>query len=90
VFVTLPVDKRGYLKDTPDVSSAGGFEHDEKGLIKRQIQIEITKAMKDLGKAERKSQENLRNAVITAVKGVIRPIFGDRKSPAVQVHFVYK
>ncbi|MCL2538067.1 MAG: ribonuclease J [Alphaproteobacteria bacterium] len=90
VFVTLPVDKRGYLKDTPDVSSAGVFEHDEKGLIKRQIQIEITKAMKDLGKAERKSQENLRNAVITAVKGVIRPIFGDRKSPAVQVHFVYK
>jgi len=90
VFVTLPVDKRGYLKDTPEVSSAGVFEHDEKGLIRRQVQIEITKAIDEMGKAERKDQQNLRNTVQMAVKRVIRPILGDRKSPAVQVHFVYK
>ncbi|MCL2737773.1 MAG: ribonuclease J [Alphaproteobacteria bacterium] len=90
VFVTLPVDKRGYLKDTPEVSSAGVFEHDGKGLIRRQIQIEITKAIDALGKADRKSQETLRESVATAVKKVIRPIMGDRKSPSVQVHFIYK
>ncbi|MCL2748488.1 MAG: ribonuclease J [Alphaproteobacteria bacterium] len=90
VFVTLPVDKRGFLKDSPEVSSAGVFEHDEKGLIKRQVQIEITNAIKDMGKAERKSQDNLRNTVQMAVKKVIRPLLGDRKSPAVQVHFVFK
>ena len=90
VFVTLPVDTRGYLKDAPEVSSAGVFEHDEKGLIKRQIQIEITNIIKDMGKAERKSQQNLRDSVDAAVKKVVRPILGDRKSPSIQVHFVMK
>ena len=90
VFVTLSVDKRGYLKDAPEVSSAGVFEHDNKGLVKRQIQIEITKLINDMGKAERKSQDNLREGVATAVKSVIRPLMGDRKSPSIQVHFVMK
>ncbi|MCL2017446.1 MAG: ribonuclease J [Alphaproteobacteria bacterium] len=90
VFVTLPVDKRGYLKDAPEVSSAGVFEHDEKGLIRRQIQIEITNIIKDLGKGERKSQQALHESVQAAVKKVIRPLMGDRKSPAIQVHFVMK
>jgi len=90
VFITLPVDKRGYLKDIPEVSSAGVFEHDDKGLIKRQVQIEITKLIKDMGKGERKSEQNLREAVESGVKKVIRPLMGDRKSPSIQVHFVYK
>lgn len=90
VFVTLSVDKRGYQKDVPEVSSAGLFESDSTGYAKRQIQIEITNMMKDMGKGERKSPENLRMAVQNAVKKVIRPIMGDRKSPSVYVHFVYK
>ncbi|MCL1902614.1 MAG: hypothetical protein FWG18_03240, partial [Alphaproteobacteria bacterium] len=90
VFVTLPVDKRGFLKGVPEISSAGVFEHDDKGFIKRQIQIEVTKLIDDMGKGERKSQDNLRSAVETSVKKVIRPLMGDRKSPAIQVHFVMK
>ena len=90
VFVTLPVDNRGYLKDAPEVSSSGLFESDATGFTKRQIQIEITNIIKEMGKAERKSQDNLRESVATAVKKVIRPLMGDRKSPAIQVHFVKK
>jgi len=90
VFVTLSIDKRGYQKDMPEVSSAGLFESDSTGYAKRQIQIEITNMLKDMGKGERKSPENLRTAVQNAVKKVIRPIMGDRKSPSVHVHFVYK
>ena len=90
VFVTLSVDKRGYLKDVPEVSSAGLFEADTTGFAKRQIQIEITNAIKDLGKGERKSQDVLREAVQRAVRTVIRPMMGDRKSPATHVHFVFK
>jgi ribonuclease J len=90
VFITLPIDKKGYLKDTPEVSSAGLFESDNTGFMKRQIQIEITNAIKDMGKAERKTHQNLRAAVEGAVKKVIRPLLGDRKSPNVQVHFIQK
>ena len=90
VFVTLSVDKRGYLKDVPEVSSAGLFESDTTGFAKRQIQIEITNAIKDLGKGERKSQDTLRESVQRAVKSVIRPMMGDRKSPSIHVHFVFK
>ncbi len=90
VFATLSVDKKGYLKDVPAISSAGLFESDSTGYAKRQIQIEITNLIKDLNKTDRKSQENLRAAVETAVKKVIRPMMGDRKSPAIHVHFVYK
>jgi ribonuclease J len=90
VFATLSVDKRGYLKDVPDVSSTGLFESDNTGYAKRQIQIEITNIIKDLGKTERKSKENLTAAVQQAVKKVIRPMLGDRKSPHITVHFVHK
>ncbi|MDR1361235.1 MAG: ribonuclease J [Rickettsiales bacterium] len=90
VFATLPVDKRGYLKGTPDVSSAGVFESDRTGFMKRQIQIEITKMIDAMGKAERKNEQNLRDAVEQAVKKVVRPLLGDRKSPNILVHFVQK
>lgn len=90
VFVTLSIDKRGFLKDVPEVSSAGLFESEKSGFMKRQIQIEITNSLKDMGKSERKSQQNLHSHVETAVKKVIRPLLGDRKSPDITVHFVMK
>lgn len=90
VFVTLPVDKRGFLKGVPEVSSAGIFEADNTGLMKRQIQIAITKAINDMGKAERKQEKNLDQAVRTAVNGVIRPVMGRMKKPDITVHFIHK
>lgn len=90
VFVTLPVDKRGFLKGTPEVSSAGIFETDNTGFMKRQIQIEITKAIDAMGKAERKSQENLKKTVQVAANKVIRTALGADKKPQYSVHFVMK
>ncbi|MBP5707559.1 MAG: ribonuclease J [Alphaproteobacteria bacterium] len=90
VFVTLPVDKRGFLKGTPEVSSAGIFETDETGFMKRQIQIEITKAINDLTKTERKKQENLVHAVQVASNKVVRASLGADKKPQYSVHFVLK
>lgn len=90
VFVTLPVDKKGFLKGVPEVSSAGVFESDRTGLMKRQIQIEITNSVNELTKAERKDQDNLRNVVQIAANKVIRASFGPDKKPQYNVHFVYK
>jgi ribonuclease J len=90
VFVTLPVDKRGFLKGTPDVSSVGIFETDETGFMKRQIQIEITKAIDDLTKTERKNQDNLYRAVQVASNKVVRAALGADKKPQYVVHFVMK
>lgn len=90
IFVTLPVDKRGFLKGTPEVSSAGIFESDTTGFMKRQIQIEITKAIDALSKAERKSQDNLTRAVQTAANKVVRASLGADKKPQYSVHFVQK
>lgn len=90
IFVTLPVDKRGFLKGTPEVSSAGIFESDTTGFMKRQIQIEITKAIDALSKAERKSQDNLVRAVQTAANKVVRASLGADKKPQYSVHFVQK
>ena len=90
LFVTLPVDKHGFLKGTPEVSSAGIFETDETGFMKRQIQIEITKAINDLSKAERKKQENLIKTVQIASNKVIRASLGADKKPQYRVHFVMK
>ena len=90
VFVTLPVDKRGFLKGTPEVSSAGIFETDETGFMKRQIQIEITKAINDLTKTERKNQDNLYRAVQVASNKVVRASLGADKKPQYVVHFVLK
>lgn len=90
IFVTLPVDKRGFLKGTPEVSSAGIFESDTTGFMKRQIQIEITKAIDALSKAERKSQDNLSRAVQTAANKVVRAALGADKKPQYSVHFVQK
>ena len=90
VFVTLPVDKRGFLKGTPEVSSSGIFETDTTGFTKRQIQLEIAKLIDTMGKSERKSPENLKKAVQTDVNGVIRPLLGETKKPSINVHFVMK
>lgn len=90
IFVTLPVDKRGFLKGTPEVSSAGIFETDDTGFMKRQIQIEITKAIDDLTKAERKDKNNLIRAVQIASNKVVRASLGADKKPQYSVHFVQK
>ncbi len=90
VFVTLPVDKKGFLKGVPEVSSAGLFESDKSGAMKRMIQIEITKAIDGLAKADRKSQDTLYDTVQTAANKVIRGSFGPDKKPQYNVHFVNK
>ncbi|MBR6364334.1 MAG: ribonuclease J [Alphaproteobacteria bacterium] len=90
IFVTLPIDKRGFLKGTPEVSSAGIFESDATGFMKRQIQIEITKAIDGLSKTERKSQDNLTRTVQTAANKVVRASLGADKKPQYSVHFVQK
>ncbi|MBR5153381.1 MAG: ribonuclease J [Alphaproteobacteria bacterium] len=90
VFVTLPVDKRGFLKGVPEVSSAGIFETDTTGFMKRQIQIEITKAIDELSKAERKDRNNLVRAVQIASNKVVRAALGADKKPQYSVHFVQK
>ena len=90
VFVTLPVDKRGFLKGVPEVSSAGIFESDTTGFMKRQIQIEITKAIDSLTKAERKDRDNLVRAVQAASNRVVRASLGADKKPQYSVHFIQK
>jgi len=90
VFVTLPMDKRGFLKGAPEVSSAGIFETDEMGFMKKQIQVEITKAVNDMGKAERKQQRNIETVVQNTVNSVIRPTLGKTKKPDITVHFIMK
>lgn len=90
VFVTLPVDKRGFLKGVPEVSSAGIFETDTTGFMKRQIQIEITKAINNLTKSERKDRDNLVRAVQVASNKVVRASLGADKKPQYSVHFVQK
>lgn len=90
VFVTLPVDKRGFLKGVPEVSSAGIFESDTTGFMKRQIQIEITKAIDGLSKAERKNRDNLVRTVQIASNKVVRASLGADKKPQYSVHFVQK
>ena len=90
VFVTLPVDKRGFLKGTPEVSSAGVFETDETGFMKRQIQIEVTRAIDGLTKTERKDRNNLIRAVQVASNKVIRASLGADKKPQYSVHFIQK
>lgn len=90
IFVTLPVDKRGFLKGVPEVSSAGIFETDETGFMKRQIQIEITNAIDKLTKTERKDKNNLHKAVQAASNKVVRAALGADKKPQYSVHFVLK
>lgn len=90
VFVTLPVDKRGFLKGVPEVSSAGIFETDTTGFMKRQIQIEITKAIDSLTKTERKDRNNLTRAVQVASNKVVRAALGADKKPQYSVHFIQK
>ena len=88
--MTLPVDKKGFLKGVPEVSSAGIFESDDTGFMKRQIQIEITNAIDKLTKTERKNHDNLHKAVQVASNKVIRAALGADKKPQYSVHFVLK
>ena len=90
IFVTLPVDKRGFLKGTPEVSSVGIFETDDTGFMKRQIQIEITKSIDNMTKTERKDRQNLIRAVQGASNRVVRASLGADKKPQYSVHFVQK
>ena len=90
IFVTLPIDKRGFLKGVPEVSSAGIFESDDTGFMKRQIQIEITNAIDRMTKTDRKNHENLKKAVQSASNRVIRAALGAEKKPQYSVHFVLK
>ncbi|MDR1826358.1 MAG: ribonuclease J [Rickettsiales bacterium] len=90
VFVTLAVDKKGYLKGAPEVSSSGIFETDDKGIMRRQIQIEITKAVDKMGKKERKSQENIKNEVASVINKITKDAFGFDKKPQINIHFVLK
>ena len=90
IFVTLPVDKRGFLKGTPEVSSVGIFETDDTGFMKRQIQIEITKAINELTKTEHKDKNNLIRTVQAASNKVVRASLGADKKPQYSVHFVQK
>ena len=58
--------------------------------MKRQIQIEITKAIDGLTKTERKNQDNLYRAVQTASNKVVRASLGADKKPQYCVYFVLK
>ena len=58
--------------------------------MKRQIQIEITRAIDDLTKTERKDKQNLIRAVQIASNKVVRASLGADKKPQYSVHFVQK
>ena len=90
MFITLPVDKRGFLKGTPEVSSVGIFESDDTGFMKRQIQIEITRAIDKMSKTDRKNRDNLVRAVQSATNRIIRSTVGNDKRPQYSVYFVQK
>ena len=90
VFVTLPVDKKGFLKGVPEVSSTGIFESDQTGVMKKAVQLAITKAIDDLSKHDRREKNNLDVAVRNAVNGALRPLIGPRKKPNITVHYVMK
>jgi ribonuclease J len=90
VFITMPVDKKGFLKGVPEVSSAGIFESDPSSLMKRNIQIQITKAVDALDKNTRRNSKAFEQTVRQAVNGALRPIIGKQKKPNIIVHYVYK
>ena len=90
VFVTMSVDKKGYLKGAPEVSSSGIFETDDKGIMRRQIQIAITKAIDKMGKRERKQQANIETEVVSVINKITKDAFGFDKKPQINVHFVLK
>ena len=58
--------------------------------MKRQIQIEITKAINELTKTERKDKNNLIRTVQAASNKVVRASLGADKKPQYSVHFVQK
>ncbi|MDR2685828.1 MAG: ribonuclease J [Rickettsiales bacterium] len=90
VFVTLSVDRKGYLKDAPEVSSAGIFESDSTGAMKRSVQVAITRAIDQMDKDDRRSEDALMAATRAAVNSALRPQIGRQKRPNIIVHLVYK
>ncbi len=90
VFVTLMLDKKGNIKDVSEVSSVGLLESDTSGKLKQQIRTELAEVLKDISKTDKKSKDKIYNKVEMAVKKIVRPLFGDRKSPKVSIHFVSK
>jgi ribonuclease J len=90
VFVTIPVDKKGFLKGTPEVSSSGIFETDPHGIMRRQIQLAITKAVDKMSKKERKDQKNIESEAVSVIHKITKDAFGFDKKPQINVHFVLK
>ncbi len=88
VFATISIDKKGFLKDTPQVSSVGVFETEETGMMKRQIEVSIVSELKNLDKSSQRSPEGLNQAISTGVRKVLRD-FSDKK-PKIVIHYVYK
>ncbi|MDR1027589.1 MAG: ribonuclease J, partial [Rickettsiales bacterium] len=81
VFVTMPVDKKGFLKGNPEVSSSGLFETDPHGVMKRNMQMQIKKRIDGLTKAERKSQRSIANEVETVINRIVKESSGFDKKP---------
>ncbi|MDR3208988.1 MAG: ribonuclease J [Rickettsiales bacterium] len=90
VFVTMSVDKKGFLKGVPEVSSSGIFETDPHGIMRRQIQMEIRKAVDGMTKKARKDQKNIENEVVSVIHKITKDAFGFDKKPQINVHFVLK
>jgi len=90
VITTIAIDKKGYLKDAPIVSSLGVFEDDQTGMIAKNVALAISQQFKELSPAERKSEQNLRQNIHSAVRKGLKGHINSFKKPKIVVHFVYK
>ena len=90
VFVTLSVDKKGFLKGIPEVSSSGIFETDPHGVMRKDIQMRVKTAVEKMSKKDRKSQKNIENEVVSVIHKITKDAFGFDKKPQINVHFVLK
>ncbi|MDR0319755.1 MAG: ribonuclease J [Rickettsiales bacterium] len=88
VFITLPLDKKGFLKAAPEVSSAGIFESDSTGAMKRSVKVSITKSIDALDKTARRSEDDLIQAARAATNAALRPLIGRQKKPNIVVHII--
>ncbi|MDR0448942.1 MAG: ribonuclease J [Rickettsiales bacterium] len=88
VFITLPLDKKGFLKAAPTASSAGIFESDSSGAMKRSVQIAITKSIDAMDTAARRSEDALIQTARAATNSALRPLIGRQKKPNIVVHLV--
>jgi len=90
VFVTMSVDKKGFLKGKPEVSSSGIFETDPHGVMRAQIQAQIIKTVNGMDKKSRKAQKNIESEVVAVINKITKDAFGFDKKPQINVHFVLK